>query len=35
MIRELLEDGIRVFNLAGDTDFACNFMVREYLVGHI
>ncbi|CAE7171922.1 unnamed protein product [Rhizoctonia solani] len=26
MIQELLEDGIRVLNLAGDTDFACNFI---------
>lgn len=28
MIRELLEDGVRVLNLAGDADFACDFMVR-------
>jgi carboxypeptidase C (cathepsin A) len=28
-IRELLEDGIRVLNLAGDADFACNFMASE------
>ena len=27
MIRELLEDGVRVLNLAGDADFACDFMV--------
>ncbi|KAG8793931.1 hypothetical protein FRC12_001155 [Ceratobasidium sp. 428] len=26
MIRELVEDGVRVLNLAGDADFACNFM---------
>ncbi|CAE6398818.1 unnamed protein product [Rhizoctonia solani] len=25
-VQELLEDGVRVFNLAGDTDFACNFI---------
>ncbi|CAE6523525.1 unnamed protein product [Rhizoctonia solani] len=26
MIQELLEDGVRVLNLAGDSDFACNFI---------
>ncbi|KAG8716228.1 hypothetical protein FRC09_015955 [Ceratobasidium sp. 395] len=26
MIRELVEDGVRVLNLAGDADFGCNFM---------
>jgi len=26
MIRELLEDGVRILNLAGDADFACDFM---------
>ncbi|KAG8694745.1 hypothetical protein FRC11_001991, partial [Ceratobasidium sp. 423] len=26
MVQELLEDGVRVFNLAGDADFACNFI---------
>ncbi|KAF8687564.1 serine carboxypeptidase, partial [Rhizoctonia solani] len=25
-VQELLEDGVRVFNIAGDTDFACNFI---------
>ena len=28
LIRELLDDGVRVLNLAGDADFACDFMVR-------
>ena len=27
LIRDLLEDNIRVLNLAGDADFVCNFMV--------
>ncbi|CAE6416428.1 unnamed protein product [Rhizoctonia solani] len=26
MIKELLEDGVRVLNLAGDADFACNYI---------
>ncbi|CAE6453758.1 unnamed protein product [Rhizoctonia solani] len=26
MVQELLEDGVRVLNLAGDADFACNFI---------
>lgn len=33
MVRELLQDHVRVFNLAGDADFACNFMVGTYLLG--
>ncbi|KAF8750098.1 peptidase S10 family [Rhizoctonia solani] len=26
MVKELLDDGVRVLNLAGDADFACNYM---------
>jgi carboxypeptidase C (cathepsin A) len=29
MIKELLEDGVRVLNLAGDADFACNYIVSK------
>lgn len=32
MVRELLEDNVRVLNLAGDANFACNFMVGTYLL---
>lgn len=38
MIRELLEDDVRVLNLAGDADFACDFMVGATatdFIGHL